>query len=353
MCARDLMPMSRQRVGAIYLAFSVVAGLACLRLLWGSADNLLQFAAAIGCGAIAYFLGRAGRRRRTPVFADLETIIRLAEHHEIPLAIYLRRFHDDARTFGASLEEQIALGLGSHALFVAIGRPGEDLPTEGAFRLYVGDDEWRNVVQELLSVASLILLRWAPGGHLDWELEQVSHEKKLHRTAFVLPMLPQGAYLEDFLPETVIRQLDDESLRQRLEESPALLTIQQDGSMSLLRVPEDNSDRDETPLERLASAFAEGLALPELGSRKATVLRRLYGRSERIALLVGTISAVIPTAVILIVGIVFLDAFTPFDIIPMSWNLDLILSVMGWLVLVALVVIFLGALFISKLTGRS
>ena len=347
------MAISRQRVGAIYLVLSSAAGLACLRLLWGSSDNLLQFFAAIACGAAAYFLGSAGNRRRVPVFRDVETVASLASKHDIPVAVYLRRFHEDVHSAGTSSEEEIALGLGSHALFVAIGRPGEELPTQGAFRLYVSDEQWRDVVQALLSIASLIFLRWAPGGHLGWELDQVAQEEKLHRTAFVVPRLLPGVDLPDFLPQTVSERIDIEELQTRLEESPALLTLQEDGTVSLLRLQVEPDDQDWTPLERMASAFADNLSVPSLDRKKAIVMRRLYGRTERVVRVVGAISVTIPSVAVLLGGVLILDAFTPFDIIPLSWDLDRLLSILGGLVLASIVVAILGSLLISKLTGRS
>lgn len=351
------MLLNRQRVGAIYLALAVAAGLACLRLLWSSYDNLLQMAAGFACGAAAYFLAKAGHRRRVPVFADVETIRRFAERHNVPVAVYLRRFHDDALAMEGSSEEQVALGLGPHALFVAIGRPGEELPTQGAFRLYVSDEHWRGVVRELVSFASLVCLRWAPGGHLGWELEQVTAAGKLDRTAFVLPRLPEGMALQEFLPAEIVQRIDAAGLRERLRTSPALLTLRDDGNASLVRVPEIDADtsaeHDTTALERMTGALAEALALPPLDRARRGALRKLYGRTERISQVIGLVSVVIPSAAVALFAILVLDVFTPFDIIPLGWDLDLILSILGALVFASVVVFFLASLLVSKLSGRS
>jgi hypothetical protein len=348
----SLMKISRQRVGLVYLVFSVVAGLISLRLLWGSSDNLFQFAAAVGCGVAAYLLGRAGTRRRTPAFRDLKAITDLAQRHNIPIAVYLRRFHED--TGGWSNEEEIALGLGDHALFVAIGRPGEELPTQGAFRLYVPDPQWRETVRELLSMASLIFLRWAPGGHLGWELEQVEMVSKLHRTAFVVPKLPPGIDLSEFLPRKVYRLIDVNELQAQLQESPALLTLSEDGDISIHRLPTELHDQDDRkPFERLVNTLAEEFKLPLLDRPKRIILRRLYGRTERTMLILGRIMVIIPSLVVAFCAVLFIDILTPFAILPLSWDLDLILSFLGWAVLVSVVIIFLGAMLVSRLTGRS
>ncbi|WP_316365273.1 hypothetical protein [Candidatus Thiodiazotropha sp. CDECU1] len=346
------MKISREQAGLIYLVFSVVAGLICLRLLWGSSDHLLQFAAAVGCGFAAYLLGREGTRRRTPVFRDLNAISDLAKRYHIPVAIYLRRFHEDSG--GWSNEEEIALGLGDYALFVAIGRPGEKLPTQGAFRLYVSDPEWRDRVMELLSMASLVFMRWAPGGHLGWELEQVNRMNMLYRTAFVVPRLPPGTNLDEFLPEQVSQLIDVKALQVHLQESQALLTLRDDGGVSIHRLPKEIDDQDDRkPFEHLVIALAEELRLSSLDRSKRVALRRLYGRTERIVLIVGRILVVIPSLAVAFVAVILVDLFTPFDILPLSWDLDLILSALGSAVLASVVVLFLGAALISRLTGRS
>ncbi|MES9992736.1 MAG: hypothetical protein ABW098_12325 [Candidatus Thiodiazotropha sp.] len=346
------MKISRQLVGLIYLVFSVATGLICLRLLWGSADNLLQFTAAVSCGLAAYLLGKAGTRRRTPVFRDLKAITDLAQRQDIPVAVYLRRFHED--TAGWSNEEDIALGLGEHALFVAIGRPGEALPTQGAFRLYVPDPQWRDTVRELLSIASLVFLRWAPSGHLGWELEQVEMMNKLHRTVFVVPQLTPGSELSAFLPEQLAQRIEVNMLQIHLQESPALLTLNKEGDVTIHQLPAEIRDQDDRkPFEHLMIALAEELKLPWLDRPKRIALRRLYGRTERAVLILGRILVVIPSLAVAFVAILFLDMLTPIDILPLSWNLDLILSVVGWVVLVSVVILFLGALLVSRLTGRS
>ncbi|MES9970524.1 MAG: hypothetical protein ABW092_10865 [Candidatus Thiodiazotropha sp.] len=346
------MKISRQSAGLIYLVFSLVAGIICLRLLWDSADNLLQFAAAVVCGVAAYLLGRAGIRRRTPVFRDLKAITDLAQRHHIPVAVYLRRFHED--TGGWSDEEDIAMGLGEHALFVAIGRPGEALPTQGAFRLYVPDPQWRDIVRELLSMASLVFLRWAPGGHLGWELEQVEMMNKLHRTAFVVPQLPPGIDLSGFLPEQIAQRIDVNGLQTHLQQSPALLTLGEGGDVTIHSLATEIHDQeDRKPFERLVNALAEELKLPLLDRAKRIALRRLYGRTERAVLILGRVLILIPSLAVALCAVIFLALLAPFDILPLSWDLDLILSYLGWVVMVSIFVAILGILLVSRLTGRS
>jgi hypothetical protein len=55
---------------------------------------------------------------------------------------------------------------------IAIGRPGEGLPTPGAARIYTSEDEWREVVKRRIKEAQLVVIRAAPGEHVFWELTQ-------------------------------------------------------------------------------------------------------------------------------------------------------------------------------------
>ena len=42
---------------------------------------------------------------------------------------------------------------------VAIGKPGEDLPTPGAARIYVSDEEWKEEVKRRMRAARLVVIR--------------------------------------------------------------------------------------------------------------------------------------------------------------------------------------------------
>jgi len=55
---------------------------------------------------------------------------------------------------------------------VAIGRPGENLPTPGAARIYVSDEEWKNVVNRQMQATRLVVIRAGIGENVLWELTQ-------------------------------------------------------------------------------------------------------------------------------------------------------------------------------------
>jgi hypothetical protein len=58
-----------------------------------------------------------------------------------------------------SPEQEMAFMLARIGPVVAIGQPGERLPELGAARRYVGADDWRRVVGELMDAAALVVIR--------------------------------------------------------------------------------------------------------------------------------------------------------------------------------------------------
>jgi hypothetical protein len=69
-------------------------------------------------------------------------------------------------------EEQLRDVLRPFGDLIAIGRPGEKLPTPGAARLYVSDAEWQSVVSEQMRSAALVIIRAGRSTGLLWELKQ-------------------------------------------------------------------------------------------------------------------------------------------------------------------------------------
>lgn len=76
-------------------------------------------------------------------------------------------------TASVSPEQEMAYIMDGIGPVVAIGKPGERLPELGAARLYVGDDEWRRVVGELMIDAALVVIRAGETANLWWEIEEV------------------------------------------------------------------------------------------------------------------------------------------------------------------------------------
>lgn len=95
-----------------------------------------------------------------------------------PPIIYLRSFEHDQH--GAWLESALTQATSDWGPLVAIGRPGEIIPPDGAARFYVGDD-WQAVVTHLIEVSQLVLIRLGGTEGLAWEMQQIvasaAHEK--------------------------------------------------------------------------------------------------------------------------------------------------------------------------------
>jgi hypothetical protein len=104
-----------------------------------------------------------------------------------PHLLYLRAFRSDPSTakqaFDAlsfvnpllglqSEEEQLAEVLQPFGGLIAIGRPGESLPTLGAAPIYTSDEEWKDVVKRQIQAAQLVVIRAAAGENVLWELTQ-------------------------------------------------------------------------------------------------------------------------------------------------------------------------------------
>ena len=101
-----------------------------------------------------------------------------------PDVLYLRAFRSDSSVKGfvflslrwmsglETQEEQLAYVLRPIGDLVAIGRPGEALPTPGAARIYASDEEWKKVVKRQMQAARLVIIRAGVRENLLWELKQ-------------------------------------------------------------------------------------------------------------------------------------------------------------------------------------
>lgn len=133
-----------------------------------------------------------------------------------PPVLYLRSFNSDADAnqaegnkminhffrFGipqnlATEEEQIALLMNQIGPFVAIGRPGEELPQLGAYRTYINDFSaeegmsldlfWKGKILELMDKSCLIVMRVGETEGFWWEVGNVSKIIDPKRVIFLLP----------------------------------------------------------------------------------------------------------------------------------------------------------------------
>jgi hypothetical protein len=124
-----------------------------------------------------------------------------------PPVLYLRSFSSDSKLqrfvnliptgnlyidFMANVtlsteEEDIAAILSRVGPPIAVGRPGEKLPTVGMTKLYVPDDQWRHRVRELISQAALVVIRAGPGPFLLWEIQTAMNILNPEQLLFLIP----------------------------------------------------------------------------------------------------------------------------------------------------------------------
>jgi len=140
-------------------------------------ERFISLAMIVG-GAFLCWRGRQYRAQATAgdIFGDTK-----------PDVLYLRAFEADRSVLRyvawsfllprlvsglITEEEQLRDVLRPFGDLVAIGRPGEKLPTPGAARLYVSDAQWQSVVSDQMRCAALVVIRAGRGKGLLWELKQ-------------------------------------------------------------------------------------------------------------------------------------------------------------------------------------
>src|SRR5262249_44263617 len=96
-----------------------------------------------------------GRRLSSPGARNV-----LAEDRRAPVLL-LRSFAQDRSSLFASdtLEAHLATALREIGPVIAVGRPLEGLPPEGADRIYYRDEEWRKSVEADMSRARVLIIR--------------------------------------------------------------------------------------------------------------------------------------------------------------------------------------------------
>lgn len=164
------------------LVLALSAGIGVLRGLLEAADGAaiipVALIAVVGIFLIlrpAQLLLERRRARYLMHTAEQE----LAAYQGIRPIFYLRSFGLDqrfARSISALLgtaEDRTMLLLRKIGPVIAIGRPGETLPSLGAARLYISDNLWRQKVADILSVSQLVLWTTGVGEGLRWELDHI------------------------------------------------------------------------------------------------------------------------------------------------------------------------------------
>jgi hypothetical protein len=133
------------------------------------------------------------RRHASP---DAREMLR---HDSRPPVLVLRSFLDDQRPSfrddveawsgqgELTFEEALTVRLERIGPVVALGRPGEELPSAGAAREYVPDTNWKSRIEYLLRQASVIVIIAGRTNSLTWEVQLVETLGMLERTLVIVP----------------------------------------------------------------------------------------------------------------------------------------------------------------------
>jgi hypothetical protein len=112
----------------------------------------------------------------------------LVEDCRAPVLL-LRPFTQDRTSLFATdtPEAHLATALREIGPVIAVGRPLEGLPPEGADRIYYRDEEWRQRVEADMSTARVLAIRVGATPNLLWEIRTALRVATPERTLFVLP----------------------------------------------------------------------------------------------------------------------------------------------------------------------
>ena len=119
----------------------------------------------------------------------------------------LRLFRTLFGLISPTTELQLASFFREFGPFIAIGKPGEQLATIGADRVFVGNDEWQKVVTDFLSQSRYVVLQAAGTEGFVWELHTVLETVPPEKLLFCLSNFRE-------------RQNDYEDFRLRAESTP-------------------------------------------------------------------------------------------------------------------------------------
>jgi len=126
-----------------------------------------------------------------------------------PPVVYLRSFRDDGRKMqegiwyqwqqslyaliAKTMEQRLARAARKLGPFIAIGKPGEELPELGAARMYVSDHDWQAVVTDFLTrPGTVVLFQIGETQGLRWELNSVSYLVPPERLLLIVPFTLMG-----------------------------------------------------------------------------------------------------------------------------------------------------------------
>ncbi len=160
----------------------VALALVPLLIFWGQRHKILNFNEV------------AGRNRQAPI-------------------LFLRSFTDDFHwnyfyTLDPSLHDEACLSkvLNDYGLFIAIGKPGERLPNVGAYRKYVNDEDWEEVVKKTMSFSKAVVYKINSTDGLLRELQLGMELMPPEKLLFYIPekiLKSPRKFIEEFREKTL------------------------------------------------------------------------------------------------------------------------------------------------------
>lgn len=155
---------------------------------------------------IAYLLLRRGKKHAVKIGDSV------LKDDARPPVIYLRSFKDESlessvfqrfkglassdKTWLAAtvpnngIQEQDALGYVFRKIgpYIALGKPGEELPELGSSKLYTSNDEWQNFIRAFFEKSRLVVFRAGLTASLKWELAEIVHAVSPQKVLMILPL---------------------------------------------------------------------------------------------------------------------------------------------------------------------
>jgi hypothetical protein len=151
------------------------------------------FVVLAAIGLVVYWLKERADERRAALAQEIKVQTAPSAHYALqrdhrPSILLLRSFVDDATRNGSErFEETIAPWLARYGPLVAIGDPRDTLPSLGAYRDYVAEENWQERVRTYINAAVIIVMIPGKSHWVQWELSQILDGHFLHKTAFVFP----------------------------------------------------------------------------------------------------------------------------------------------------------------------
>jgi hypothetical protein len=91
------------------------------------------------------------------------------------------------------VQEQDALGYVFRKIgpYIALGRPGEELPELGSSKIYASDKAWQDTVRDFVNRSRLVVFRAGITESLKWELAEIVRSIRPRKLLMILPIREQ------------------------------------------------------------------------------------------------------------------------------------------------------------------